>query len=78
MKNAISLILDLKEVVDGSKKGKKFMSKYNIGIQECRELFDILAKKTNETISANIERVLTDYNISHYADGIGWIIERGS
>lgn len=62
------LIEILREVIDQSKKGKKFMNKYNLSINDIRMLMLIADGKCKQCFCFNLLPVLRDYKIKYKID----------
>lgn len=64
----------LREVVDQSKKGKKFMKKYNLSINDIRMLMQIVDGKCKTCFLFNLLPVLDDFKINYTSDGINFYL----
>ena len=67
----------LEEVYDQSKQGKRFMSKYNLSINDIRILQEIVDGRCKYCFYFNLLPILKDYKIKHSADEINFYIEEG-
>lgn len=74
VKRMNKLIEMLSEVVDQSKKGKRFMKKYNLSINDIRMLMLIVDGKCKECFCFNLLPVLDDFKINYTTDEINFYL----
>ena len=62
------------EVVEGTKKGRVFMSKNNLSPNDIYEIMYILSGQQDTTINSNIIEVLSQFGVKAKVEGVGWRI----